>query len=138
MKVLIFGTGHYYEQFSHFIYENDVVVGLLDNNPQKWGRLIDGVRVYNPDNFMHIQYDKIILLSVYDIEMHKQLMEKGIAYDKVMYWKQYYILIMPNDYKVFSNQMPLKYKRKILIITTNLNYNGGSLAAIYAADALSA
>lgn len=137
MKVLIFGTGQYYEKYSHIIYENDEVVGLLDNNSAKWNSTIDGVKVYSLDSIPDIQYDRIILLSIYGDAMHKQLLSKGIPSAKVMYWKPYYIHTFPNTYNVIYNHEPLEYKKKVLIITTNLDYNGGSLAAIYAADALS-
>lgn len=137
MKVLIFGTGNYYEQYSAIIYEQDEVVGLLDNNPDKWGSTIDGVKVYSPNGFSHMQYDKIILLSVHDIEMYKQLVDNGIPYNKVMYWKEYYARIIPSAYTFINEQKPLTDKKSVLIITTNLSYNGGSLAAVYAANALS-
>lgn len=137
MKVLIFGTGQYYEQYAFIIYKYDEVVGLLDNNSDKWGRTIDGVKVYSPDDIPHIQYDKIILLSVHDIEMHKQLIAGGVSCEKVMYWKQYYYARFdPPKHLTISSQKPLEYRKRILIITTSLNYNGGTLTAIYAARAL--
>jgi hypothetical protein len=112
------------------------VVGLLDNNPDKWNTMIDGMKIYAPNNCIDMEYDKIILLSYHGIEMHKQMVSIGVPYDKLMYWNEYFAQIIPNECSLINmNNMP-SYKKKVLIVTTDLNYNGGSLASIYMALAL--
>jgi glycosyltransferase involved in cell wall biosynthesis len=135
MKVFIFGTGQFYKEYSAMIYEYEDVVGLLDNDPEKWNSTLDGRTIYSPNELEHIgiKYDWIILLSVHMFEMYKQLIANGISNEKIMNWREYFAQRCQDKYTWLNAKVLPSNKKKVLIVTTYLNYDGGSLVAVYAA-----
>ena len=47
MKILLFGTGDYYQKYKRWFRKEDIA-GLIDNDANKQGTLIDGYEVYPP------------------------------------------------------------------------------------------
>ncbi|MEY8336989.1 glycosyltransferase family 4 protein [Lachnospiraceae bacterium 62-35] len=72
MKILIFGTGDYYERYKKWLVQEEILA-LLDNSLQKQGTEIDGIKVLSPKEGIELPYDKIIILSFYVREMKQQL-----------------------------------------------------------------
>lgn len=78
MDIVIFGTGNYYRRFRRFI-DMSKVTAIVDNNPSKWGMLIDGMKISSPDdiNYGSVTY---VLILVKDTEaIVKQLVSKGVS-----------------------------------------------------------
>lgn len=137
MKIIIFGTGQMYRENRDCISYNDEIIGFLDNNQKLWGTKIDGKIVYNPGEILNIEFDKIILMSTYALDMKKQLLEIGCQKDKIMHYLEYMCNQGIGEMRIsFPKQGIAVTKKQCLIITTELGYNGGSIAAVYAALAL--
>ncbi len=136
MKVVIFGTGKYYQKHISEIRKNAEITALLDNNSRLWGTYFEGIQVYNPKDIIFIEYDKIILLSAKAYEMKSQLRMLGVLEEKICYGAEFN--------RHFGGVNPIVYGKiieeyvgaKVAIVTTDMDYNGGTMAAIYAAQAL--
>ncbi|MDY6317372.1 MAG: hypothetical protein SPL49_09165, partial [Oribacterium sp.] len=62
MKILVFGTGDYYQRYKNFFIED--IVGFIDNNESKQGTFQDGIEIMSPVRAVSINYDRIYVLSV--------------------------------------------------------------------------
>ncbi len=137
MKIIIFGTGEIYKKHIEDILDTEEIIALLDNNKKLWNKKINGITVHNPRNITDFKYDKIILMSNYFIEMREQLLKLGCKKEKILCYIEYINQKSKGDMRIIFPWKGIDIKRKKgLIITTELNYNGGSMAAIYAAIAL--
>jgi cytidyltransferase-like protein len=48
-KVYLFGSGKYADKFLAFYQEDYEICGILDNNSDKWGTLMEGIPIESPD-----------------------------------------------------------------------------------------
>lgn len=137
MEIIIFGVGQIYREKKRYISNKDHVVGFLDNNEKLWGSKIDGVRIYNPDKILELSFDKIVLMSDYALEMRTQLINLNCGREKIVHYLEYIgAQCVEEDLLFISTERKERDKERCLIITTDLEYNGGSIAAVYAALAL--
>ena len=78
MDVIIFGTGVWYRKYRSILSENTRVVALLDNNSDKWGRILDGCVIQSPENIKFLRYDKILILCKDSNRIKNQLINFGV------------------------------------------------------------
>ncbi len=78
MRIMIFGTGIIFFRFWPYLDKKQVVC-LIDNNTNKIGKYIDGVKIVSPDELMYYDYDAVLILSLHYLEMKKQLAELGVS-----------------------------------------------------------
>ena len=71
-KILLFGTGDYYNRYKKWFPREDVQA-LLDNAPDKQDTLLDGIPVVSPKQGVQLPYDIIVILSFYVKTMKRQL-----------------------------------------------------------------
>lgn len=139
MKVIIFGVGKYYQNRKYKLLDNVEIVAFIDNNSSLWGTIIDGVKVISPEKTKSIVYDRIILMSVKAYEMGCQLINMGIEKEKIFSFDEFLCGLERGKLKVYFDgkiEHNIVTKKKILIISTTLGYNGGTLAAVYFAKAI--
>jgi len=140
LKILIFGVGGKYkhEKERHAIlFKNLNIVGYLDNNETLWESYIDEVPVMSPDKVQSLQYDKIILMADYVKGMKEQLLSLGVETDRILLWSQFLCMDKHGTFIEHSNGIELKStKERVLLISVELKYNGGTIAIINAAKAL--
>lgn len=137
MKIVIFGVGQYYQKRKDKISSDIEIVAFLDNNFKIFGKIIDGIQVFPPHKIQQIFCDKIVLMSAKRIEMRKQLIKLEVPEEKIWSWEQLNSEMWHGVFRFHMGNIGLGERRgKILIISTELNYNGGTLAAVYAALAL--
>lgn len=135
MKIVIFGTGKYFcERKTELLsYTDAVKVAFIDNNQQKQGTYIDGIPVLAVEDIVTLDFDKVVLMSVRAGEMKEQLIKIGIEREKIWSWERFRGENWRGSFRFYcQNQKKSLKKDKILIITPELNYNGGTLAAVYA------
>lgn len=128
MKIIVFGVGKFYQNKKEVIRKNSEVVAFIDNSIEKQNKDFEGKKIYQVEKITELKYDFIVIMSAKFIEMRKQLIELGIAKDKIYSWYKYEALIYKNDsikYEVeFSNA------KKVLIFVAIANYSGGFIAAL--------
>ncbi len=64
MKVLLFGTGEFYQRYKVW-FEDDEIAALVDNSKDKQGTYIDGKEVIAANNILKLQYDAIFILTFF-------------------------------------------------------------------------
>lgn len=137
LKIAIFGTGLLLKKrFDELINNNQIeIIAFLDNNSAKWGEKISGIPVIKPESINNCIFDKIIIMSnKYMEDMKEQLLGYGIPEEQISFWEELRGIINKGNIIHYCNTYTEKNK-KLLIITTSLNYNGGSMAAVYLAMA---
>lgn len=138
MKVIIFGLGRFYQERKDMITSDVEIVAFFDNNIELQGGTIDAKPIVSPMESGRFSYDKIILMSASEEEMKNQLLELGIEEEKIWYWERFFSEMYHGIFKLYCSNTNSKnrYTKKILIISTDLNYNGGTIVAAYAAKVL--
>lgn len=138
MKIVVFGVGWIYKEYKKYILETDEITAFIDNDCRFWGTKIDGVTIHNPNDIFSLSFDKILLMSTHAPEMKRQLLKLGCKKEYIIRYVEYIDAQSAGELKIiFSKKEPLlEKKEKCLIITTYMGYNGGTLAAVYAALAL--
>lgn len=77
MKLLIFGAGDAFKGFYTFnieYWKTVEICAILDNDKKKWGKNLYGFHVDAPSNLTKYCYDIILICSIYDKEIRKQLL----------------------------------------------------------------
>jgi hypothetical protein len=74
-RVILFGAGKGGEHSFHRLRGEYHVVGFADNDSSKQGGTFCGLQVYAPSDFKKLDYNKIIICSMYDKDIRKQLVE---------------------------------------------------------------
>ena len=133
MKIYIFGIGQYFQNREKQFWEissDDEIIGFLDNRADQVN-IYDGIPVYPPSVILDKQFDCIILMSIHCNEIRKQLKKLGISETKIVFWEQYRAEKMRGRLILQFNRMPKKSK-SVLVVSTDLSFNGGTIAALNA------
>ncbi|MCI8597094.1 MAG: glycosyltransferase [Lachnospiraceae bacterium] len=137
MKIVIFGVGRCYQERKHKIPADYEIVAFLDNNPALQGQNMDGRPIIEPEKILQISFDKILLMSASEEAMKGQLIELGVDKKDIWYWERFVSELCRGTLHIYcGNQKEKSCDKRILIVSTHLNYTGGPLAAVYAAKAL--
>lgn len=93
-SVILFGAGEYGQRFLHEFAGQCKTELILDNDKEKWGGLLKGVRIVPPDLQLLESYIRentcVIVAGRFYVQMIKQLMNLGIG--------NYYIYDETNDW----------------------------------------
>lgn len=145
MKIFLFGTGDFYRLYKNWFRREDIL-GLIDNDINKRGTLIDGYTVYLPDEAVKQPFDYIVILSVYEEEMQDQLQKLGVAKNKICIFSELHRhpeLLIPErplslygSDKIFSEIMQDGCTNAVLLMAHDLDLNGATLALFYMAQIL--
>lgn len=142
MKLLVFGTGEYYERFKRWIVKEEVVA-LIDNSPAKQGTVIDGREVLSPQEGISRDYDVIIIMSFYVKAMKKQLLELGVASERIYHFYDLRKLINIKEnrqdiqyYGITEQMLKEEAGEKIGLLSTDLALGGTAIALFHMAKVL--
>lgn len=139
MRIVIFGIGGFYREKREELlsYTNTVRVAYIDNNQQLQGTDIDGISILPVERIVELDYDRVVLMSVWVVDMKKQLLNAGVDIKKIWTWQKFRSEQLRGSFQFYDGGWKSDIKKeKILIITTDMNYNGGTLAAVYAGKEL--
>lgn len=126
---VLFGTGDYYQRFRPW-FKDRKVLAILDNDRKKQGTMIDGYPVISPEEVTGLSFDAVVILSFYVTEMKKQLIDLGVAEDKIAHFYDLHELFQAENPKGFRNETHLK---RILLLSHDLSLGGPALALYHAA-----
>ncbi|MBR4574850.1 MAG: glycosyltransferase family 4 protein [Lachnospiraceae bacterium] len=145
MRLLIFGLGDYYSKYKRWI-RDDLIVGLLDNDTGKQGKIIDGHTVYSPEKISSLKYDLIVILSVHEPQMRQQLLKMGVRESDIIGSSE-----LPDRKDILNPKAPVKVyapesdnsslvqkgtDNTLLLMSPNLDNNGATMVLFYAAQTL--
>ena len=132
MRLIIFGLGKIFEKYADTLENHYHIVAYMDNDSQKLGKIINGIPVISPYDIGNTDYDKIVIMSDYAVEMRKQLKEVGVPDNKIFYYKDY----LRNTPFSLKPVKATEMSRKAIIITSSVGYHGGAMAAVFLAQSL--
>lgn len=143
MKIIVFGTGLFYQNRKHF-FEPVEIVAFIDNNTALQNTIMDGVPVYAPADAVNLDYDYVCVMSnKYAVEMIKQLVQLNYDFDKIIGFGTFSDLVKDivceGSMQVYYKNLPQKTpvnKGKVLLITHELSLSGAPMVLFYAAQAL--
>lgn len=142
MDIVIFGVGETYKNKKTFFQNNMEkinIVAFLDNNSEFQGKELDGVTIYAPKEINNLNYDGIVILSEkYMEEMTAELLEIGVKKNLIWNFTTLKLSALKGKKTMYgtSKIVTQPSKGKILIVTTEMGFNGGTMVAVYAAKAL--
>ena len=141
-KYLLFGTGDYYDRYKKW-FDGEVVLAVLDNAVEKQGTYLNGIRILSPEEGIQLNFDRIVILSFYVVEMRRQLIELGVSSDKIFHFYDLHKI-----FDVEEKEKEVRYyggakeiadceeKNKILLLSQDMTFGGPSLALFQAARVL--
>lgn len=135
MRIIIFGVGSIYDENKERISEEDEIVAFFDNKTQIQGDMLDGIPILEPRAFAEIAFDKIIIMSArYAADMKKQLLELGCPEDVLLHYYEYFAEKLPTA--VAWALTGEEKQKSCLFITSDADYHGGAMVAVYAVQEL--
>jgi hypothetical protein len=129
MKLLLFGTGDYYQRFRHW-FKDRTVLAVLDNDRKKQGTVIDGYPVIPPEKIRTLSFDAVVILSFYVTEMKKQLIHLGVEEEKIYHFYDLHELFKAEDQPMVDRQ---ENPKSILLLSHDLSLGGPALALYHGA-----
>lgn len=144
MRVLLFGTGDYYNRYKKW-FDRQEVVALLDNSEQKQHTVIDGVEVLSPEEGIRCDYDIIVILSFYVKQMKQQLISLGVDKNRIYHFYDLHQLLTsdavnrPVQYFLNAKEMIECMQStvpKILLLSHDLSLGGPAIALFHAVRVL--
>lgn len=136
MKFIIFGIGKYYldhrDEMVTSMEPEDEIVGFIDNRVTKTEQF-ENRKLYPPEKITELVFDLVIVMSIdYLKEMMIQLRGLGIGNDRICCFREYVSRKMRGKMQFYKNACQSQSSKRILIITEDLGYHGGAIAATYA------
>ena len=139
MKIILFGLGNTYKKNRRVVQSiSDLkIVALTDNNNVFWRQKVDGILVIPPAEIKSVHFDNILIMSLYENEIFQQLVDLGVDEERIFTWDRFLAGQLSDSVKEFPEfSIEEGAKRKVLIISQKLDYDGGSLAVWNAAMAM--
>lgn len=138
MDIVIFGTGKIYERYRNW-FQFYHVIALLDNNPQKQGKLLDGVRIFPPAQIRNLVYDRIFILCKDVHAVVEQLKSLGVRRERIAPCS--FGMLGDWDRDVAQEELknvvlpkaclaPPAERRRLLVITHNFLISGASIVLL--------
>ena len=130
MKILIFGTGKYYQNRKKS-FQDVEVIGFLDNSESKIGYKLDGKKIFHPKQVQEFEYDYVcIMTSKYCRTVYTQLIECGVEKEKILSYAQYMDVRGNGGVQLFySNKSRNDNQdgKKVLVFSHELSNTGAPL-----------
>lgn len=111
MKILIWGTGRICTKVIQDI-PSDKIVGYIDS--RRTGKEFAGKKLYRPDELQNVEYDAIIVATVYGGEIYELCKKNCINLKKVIFaYGNAYIKDLNKDYNFINNICGKQYSDAI-------------------------
>ena len=133
-KIIIFGTGQYWNNRKKYILNTCDIVCFLDNNSEKWDKVFFEKKIERPDKILCYEFDYVLIMCKSQDEIYKQLIRLGVSTQKIIIYKKFKDRFLKEYYVKYGKKVNAYYD--VICISTALNYNGGTMAIIYAVKAL--
>lgn len=143
MRLLVFGTGEYYQRYKKWLVNQDIVA-LLDNSPAKQDTMVDGKEVLSPQEGICREFDAVVIMSFYVKAMKAQLKSLGVAEEQIYHFFDLRKLVdlernrqAIQCYGISKQEIRDRASTSIALLSTDLAFGGTALALFHMAKALS-
>lgn len=82
-NIYIFGTGGTYRKNKDRIRKDIHIIGFLDNDTEKQGKLLDGKMVYPPEAISAAEFDFVFIMCYYPADIREQLIGLEIEESRI-------------------------------------------------------
>ena len=103
-KVLLFGASSYGLMAYDSIKHEKKIIGFIDNDKQKWGKELNGVKIYSPDYIYENNFE-VIITSAYYKEISEQL--NNAQFFNYSIYRMYYEKNTLHDSETIINTLPV-------------------------------
>lgn len=95
IKVILFGTGSSCEKINRIIdYRFVEIIAYADNNKEKVGGKLNNISIISPEHISKLDYDFIIIASIYFDSIKTQLLNMGISNYKILEFYKFHNINM--------------------------------------------
>lgn len=120
-QIYLFGSGNFAKKFISQFGGDVNVVGILDNNAEKWNTQLDGISIYAPEYVKQLaigSYKVIVCIKNY-VPVLRQLRQMGVR-----------------DYAVYDSNLKYPRQKKVVVTetgagTTVKKYHVGYIAGVF-------
>lgn len=122
MKVVIWGTGGTWAQYKYFLKHNIEIAAFVETAPMN--DCFEGKRVIAPEELVSVEYDYIVIFSVYQDAILEKIRQCNINEGRVITFNQYgeYSSFVRDPFhKKLEKMRSLRGNAKILV--TGLSYH---------------
>ncbi len=137
--MFFYGIGRFYQRRREKLTklrEDDKFLGFIDKRAAQCCTF-DGAHVYLPEEALQEVFDAIVVTNASFGEIKKELLHHGVVEKKILSYDAYSAKKKGAEQREYGDFHGLS-GRKLLMATVDLDYNGGTLALIHAAEAMSA
>ncbi|MDO3377966.1 glycosyltransferase [Geoalkalibacter halelectricus] len=147
-RVVLFGAGSLLSKYIRWIEDIYHVVSVIDNDNKKHGHKIEGYHVFGHEKIMELNFEKIIITSMFFEEIRNQLISFGLIKENIIsvYEDTYLHSHIVNGLSIedrfkesrsFFSSLPDAGKRQdVLIIINSLGMGGAERALVDLLDKL--
>ncbi|QNF24352.1 glycosyltransferase [Aeromonas hydrophila] len=137
-KVIVFGAGGLFRVFLPFIKSRYQLAAISDNDTTRHGQFVDGVRIVSPSDIICLDFELVIVASMYFEEIKEKLISLGInnnaivnIYDDLLIRESVANYLNEHDELLIAvNKIAsLSLTKKRLIVMNSLG-NGGAERAL--------
>ena len=137
MNIVIWGTGNFFLKRKKY-FNNQKIVAFFDNDINKQGKRIEGVKIEAPCTIGQYDFDYVVIMTMAASEVRSQLSKLCPSkLDKCIGFDEFFSMINKADiefpYKILK---PENIKKKVLFLANFMDFDGGSIACMNAAIAL--
>ncbi len=134
-KVVLFGTGKIYERNISRIEKNVDVIALLDNDENKWGTDINGIKVFAPETVQELEYDYVFILCSKVLDVRRQLCSLGVPEEEIYDLSRNELIFEKRPIQHFpATNKKTDFIQKVLIISHALTSTGAQNVLFSAVD----
>lgn len=133
-RIIIFGTGAIWGKYQDYVFQHSSIVCFIDNDSAKWNTPFYGTKVVKPQDIFMYTFDFVLIMSNAETAMSEQLLSLGVPLEKIWTWEKYSKEYLAE--KIVRYNFDLSDKVDIILFTQPMGYSGGTITALYAADAL--
>ena len=125
MRVVIFGTGKYYQKYKDRLKKSIELIAFIDNDSEKWGKTLDGIMIYPVADLIKLEYDIVFLLSASHLDMKRQLRMLGVPRNKIYSMNCIGLLCELGESAQWYGTLPVECRsKKILVFSHALTSTG--------------
>lgn len=137
-NVLIFGAGMNGIELVNKMHENpeiytDTILGFIDNRKKE--QVVAGYEVYAPEHIVDMQYDLVVIASMYEKAMYTQLIELGVSDKKIYFLSEYRRKCFSKYQFIKRNISNSKFHKCKTVIYTSITGNYDTLTEPEIVDA---